>query len=333
DFQSEINNRLPFSLISNDTAKNELVIMPGYWFEYNFYALARNSEKLAIRDGRSDKRIYLEYDYLAPDTVNEMLEAITLLASSTGQAYAKKKRVKKNQSFTAIGNALLQNNPAAVDQLTLLLNDAENSHRPVRLTKVNAAYRNYHRLIRYYCVKALFAIKPKGTDWMQYLINRCEKVQKQPAAWVNVGGQLLPEQALDQLMKNICAGKISSWDQIHDWYRKQSDRYQSDKVDHALSVLLLISNTRPSRLSRKAILSLVDEAEETEAWIMSQIKKSREKDYQNPFRKMLYTNEKEMEQVMGKLDHNPFIKSLEAKQTLFFQQTARVKLLLAGKKS
>lgn len=333
DFQSEINNRLPFSLISNDTAKNELVIMPGYWFEYNFYALARNSEKYAVRDGRTDKRIYLEYDYLAPDTINEMLEAITLLASSTGQAYAKKKRLKDNQSFTAIGSALLQNNPAIVEQLTLLLNDAENSRRPVRLTKVNAAYRNYHRLIRYYCVKALFSIKPKGTDWMQYVKTRCQKVPQQPAAWVNVGGQLLPAQALDQLMKKICTGKIDSWDQIHDWYRKQSNRYQTDRIEHALSVLLLITDTRPNRLSRKKIISLVDEAEETEAWIMSQIKKSREKDYHNPFRKMLYTNEKEMEQVMGKLDHNPFIKSLEAKQALFFQQAAQLRLVLARKKN
>lgn len=48
---------------------------------------------------------------------------------------------------------------------------------------------------------------------------------------------------------------------------------------------------------------------------------------------MLYTNEKEMEQVMGKLDHNPFIKSLEAKQALFFQQAAQLRLVLARKKN
>ncbi|MEY4586255.1 MAG: hypothetical protein RIT05_673, partial [Bacteroidota bacterium] len=51
DFQSELNIKLPFSLISNGTERNELVIMPGYWFEYNLYALARNSEKYLARDG------------------------------------------------------------------------------------------------------------------------------------------------------------------------------------------------------------------------------------------------------------------------------------------
>lgn len=332
DFQAEINNRLPFSLISNSTDNNELVIMPGYWFEYNLYALARNSEKYEARDGRTDKRIYLEFDYLAPDTINEMIEALSILASSTGEAYVKKNRNKSNQSTEAIGNTLLQNDPETVAQLTILLKEAENSRRPVRLAKVNAAYRNYHRLIRYYCIKELFRLTPNGTDWMQYLKNRCQKIKQQPAAWINVGGQLLREQALDQLKKNICAGKINSWDQIHDWYRQQSERYPIDKMEHALAVLLLITNTSANRLSRNKMLSLLAEAEETQAWIMQQIKKSRAKDYQNPFRKMLYNNEREMEQVMGKLEDNPFINSLEIKQNLFYQQAAQLRLTLTKKK-
>jgi hypothetical protein len=333
DFQSELNIKLPFSLISNGTERNELVIMPGYWFEYNLYALARNSEKYLARDGRTDKRIYLDFDYLAPDTINEMLEAITMLESCTGEAYSKKNRSRSNQSFATIGRTLLQHDTDTVEQLTILLKGAENSRRPARLIKVNEAYQNYHRLIRYYCVRELFNLNPKGNDWLAYLKSRCQKVQQKSAAWINVGGQLLREQALEQLKRNICNGKIKSWDQIHDWYRQQSNRYPTDKLDHALSVLMKITNSTAKQLSRNKILMLLQEAEQTQTWMMSKIRKSREKDYQNPFRKMLYNNEAEMEQVMGKLQDNPFIKNLALKEKTFHHQATSLRLTLTKKKS
>lgn len=331
DFQAELNIQLPFSLISNGTDKNELVIMPGYWFEYNLYALARNSEKFPARDGRTDKRIYLEFDYLAPDTINEMLEGLTILETCTGEAYIKKNRSSSTSSVASVGRTLLQNDPDTVEQLTILLKGAENSRRPTRLTKVNTAYQNYHRLIRYYCVRELLSLKPNSNDWLNHLKSRCQKAQHKPSTWINVGGQLLREQALEQVKKNICNGKIKSWDQIHEWYYQQSKRYTVDKLDHALSVLLQILNCSANQLSRNKILQLLEEAEQTQTWIMAQIRKSREKDYQNPFRKMLYNNEAEMEKVMGKLQDNPFISNLEEKEKLFQGQAAHLRVTLTKK--
>lgn len=331
DFQAELNIQLPFSLISNGTDKNELVIMPGYWFEYNLYALARNSEKFPARDGRTDKRIYLEFDYLAPDTINEMLEGLTILETCTGEAYIKKNRSSSTSSVASVGRTLLQNDPDTVEQLTILLKGAENSRRPTRLTKVNTAYQNYHRLIRYYCVRELLSLKPNSNDWLNHLKSRCQKAQHKPSTWINVGGQLLREQALEQVKKNICNGKIKSWDQIHEWYYQQSKRYTADKLDHALSVLLQILNCSANQLSRNKILQLLEEAEQTQTWIMAQIRKSREKDYQNPFRKMLYNNEAEMEKVMGKLQDNPFISNLEEKEKLFQGQAAHLRVTLTKK--
>ena len=37
--------------------------------------------------------------------------------------------------------------------------------------------------------------------------------------------------------------------------------------------------------------------------------KAREKDYTNPFRKMVYDNNEEMNEVLGKLEDNSFIQS------------------------
>ena len=45
----------------------------------------------------------------------------------------------------------------------------------------------------------------------------------------------------------------------------------------------------------------------TKEWMVSGIKESRAKDYTNPFRKMVYETEAEMETVTGKLSENSFI--------------------------
>ncbi len=47
---------------------------------------------------------------------------------------------------------------------------------------------------------------------------------------------------------------------------------------------------------------------DTLSTITSNIYKSREKDYLNPFRQMTYESMEEMENVVGKLDENSFIK-------------------------
>ena len=44
---------------------------------------------------------------------------------------------------------------------------------------------------------------------------------------------------------------------------------------------------------------------------------SRAKDYQNEFKKMVYDNEAEMEEVVGKLDDNSFIRQQEIELQAF----------------
>jgi NDP-sugar pyrophosphorylase family protein len=87
DYPAELNIPIPFSLVSNDISANKLVIMPAYWFLYNMYALARNSAKYAERDKRTEKIQQLEYDFVAPDSVNELFTARQLLAQFTAIAH------------------------------------------------------------------------------------------------------------------------------------------------------------------------------------------------------------------------------------------------------
>jgi len=86
DYPAEMDIPLPFALVGDDTTRDRLTVMPAYWWLYNMYALARNSWKFQARDVRLHKTQNIEFDTLAPDTVEEILTARNLLARWTAQA-------------------------------------------------------------------------------------------------------------------------------------------------------------------------------------------------------------------------------------------------------
>jgi hypothetical protein len=63
-------------------------------------------------------------------------------------------------------------------------------------------------------------------------------------------------------------------------------------------------------------------------WITNGIKLSRQKDYENEFRKMVYDTDTEMNKVMGSFEDNSFIK-MKQKEADDFR--ALVERLLSGK--
>ncbi|MHC5137417.1 MAG: DUF4954 family protein, partial [Planctomycetota bacterium] len=55
DYPAELDIRLPFALLNNNVLKDELEVLPGFWWLYNMYALARNTWKFQNRDKRKRK--------------------------------------------------------------------------------------------------------------------------------------------------------------------------------------------------------------------------------------------------------------------------------------
>ena len=125
DFQYELNIPIPFSLVSNSLDNKELHIMPGYWFAYNLYALARNSEKYAERDRRLDKTIYLEYDFLAPDTINDMRRGLEILESSVGRAFQLKSKKSIAKDLTEVGRNELLTAAKWIEDTSIYLENIE----------------------------------------------------------------------------------------------------------------------------------------------------------------------------------------------------------------
>jgi hypothetical protein len=102
--------------------------------------------------------------------------------------------------------------------------------------------------------------------------------------------------------------KIQSWDQLHAFYSDQGAKYEQFKREDALAALGEALGYPLATLSKDQITSLAKDYLDIQKWMVDQIVVSRKKDYSNPYRKMMYENQQEMEAVVGKLADNSFIK-------------------------
>jgi len=310
DYPAELNIPIPFSLISNDTSRDELIVMPAYWFLHNMYALARNSWKYANRDKRIDKTQALECDYLAPDSINEMISALELFSKFTGNAYAlqfEAGKKYKEEELIALGKSLLESRNGIVPELDILADGFENTERKVKLLKVDQAYHVFKELIVYHTmIQLLELIKSKKIGSLEQL-KGILPTRLSNTTWTNVGGQLIEKTAFDKLISQIHSGKIKDWEQVHSFYASQGDRYTENKLNHALGALKDVHGISLKKISPSQFKILLSQTIATKEWMTRGIYDSRAKDYTNPFRKMVYEDVAEMNVVVGSLDHNSFI--------------------------
>ncbi|MBS4064754.1 MAG: DUF4954 family protein [Chitinophagaceae bacterium] len=326
DYPAELNIPIPFALVSNDESSNQLQVMPAYWFLYNMYALDRNAWKYVDRDKRNDKTQFLEYGYLAPDTVNEVFEALRLLELFTGKAALKKENASKEYNdATCIkkGKALLGANDKTIDALEILADGFENTKRKTVILKARQSYQIFKELIGFYAADELLnCIKTNSISSLHTLNKQIGSISKRKS-WVNVGGQLMEASALSSLQQKIVSGKIKGWDAVHEFYQQQSASYPSQKLQHAIASYCEVNGIK--QLSKTNITELLAQFIKTREWMVKGIYDSRAKDYSNPFRNMVYENMKEQEEVTGSLSGNSFI--LQQQQELKEQKKFVTKIL------
>lgn len=312
DYNYELNIPIPFSLISNDPLKDELIIMPGYWFLYNFYALARNAWKYVDRDKRKYKTPIFEYDYLAPDSVNELFKAREIIAIAVANAHLKKEKqpeLQDESKLMALGVKLLATKQKKeIDALEVVVKGFENSKRKVKLIKSYDAYHIFEKIIFTYGIEA--AIRFTDTKKGKNKINALQelKLDVENLTWINIGGQLIPEKKVKGLIQKIKSSEIENWNQVHKFYETESDKYNSRKDLHAMSCLEKLTQKSFSKISTNQFINWLDTYLEIKKDITLRIQNTRAKDYANPFRKMVYENEAEMNTVIGNLADNSFIK-------------------------
>jgi len=327
DYPAELNVPIPFSLVSINEANNRLHIMPAYWFMYNMYALARNSWKYIDRDKRTNKAQLVEYNYLAPDTINEMFASFALMEEAVGKAFLQLQNETEVSKELAIkkGKALLQANDKAIDTLEVFIEGIENSKRKVQLLKVRQAYQLFIKMIRFYGIQQLIECIKNNKIITLEALQKALPARVSREEWLNVGGQLMPVNSVNKLKQQLITGKITSWDAVHEYYTIEGNNYAEQKLKHAIASLSEISKLNIKKLDKTTFNSLLEEALATTQWITENIFISREKDYTNPFRKMMYNSDEEMNKVVGSLADNGFINQQKEELKLFTKEIAALK--------
>mgnify|MGYP003513246429 FL=1 len=310
DYPYELNIPLPFALISNDLSKDQLIVMPAYWFMYNLYAIARNEWKYHDRDARINKEQRIEFDALAPDTINELINALQLLALYTGKAFSAKKNPGKkitDKEYIKTGKKLLEANDKIISELEIVAEGLENSDRKTVIIKVQQAYTIFRELVIYYgTVQCIAQVVENDLKNFVALVKQLPSVPKRNQ-WINVGGQLIAEDEVQKFRKHVHAGKIKNWDDVHAFYTMQGQAYDADKFEHAFAALSEVLNISVTEFTPEIFKQILLQSVQTKMWLTDGIYESRAKDYTNPFRTMIFGNKEEMDNVWGKLEDNNFI--------------------------
>lgn len=323
DYPYELNIPLPFSLISNDEHEGCLQIIPAYWFLYNMYAVVRNAWKFRVRDRREHQQQHLEFDYLAPDTVEEILVAQELLENWTARAWLAAQGEATGAEITdeqrAMARELLLNSPEEIAPLEVLGEGVENSKRKVRILKVAPAYAMYREMAHYYAVRAILQfVEERAMESLEALPGLLggEGRERQ---WVNLGGQLVGGADLRMLKEKIVNGELASWAAVHAEYDRLWEEYPLQKARHALAILLELSGLGADELTTERWRELLGRAVATQDRIAELTRTSRAKDFTNPFRKITFDSAEEMEAVVGTIEENSFINHLRREADSFKQ--------------
>jgi len=132
-----------------------------------------------------------------------------------------------------------------------------------------------------------------------------EKVSR--GEWLNIGGQLMPKETVERLKDQIKKNKIKTWDGVHIFYEEEGKKYAEQKCKHALASLQEIHGISNKKIDPVFLGSLFHKTIATKEWITENIYASRKKDYTNPYRKLVYDTQAEMDAVTGNLHDNNFI--------------------------
>jgi carbonic anhydrase/acetyltransferase-like protein (isoleucine patch superfamily) len=328
DYPNELDIRLPFCLVSNNAAKDELHLMPAYWWMYNMYALARNTSKYQSRDKRKRKIQNIEFETLAPDTVEEIIEGRKLLEVWVAKAYLRSQGEDPDRyeyyNLRECGKNLLDNEPYTVEKLEVLGEKVEKGRRKVVIDKALKAYHAYGDMIVYYAVKTcLNYLESHPGVTMKAIVEhmRGKRLRK----WINLGGQTMPEEYADQLRADIRDGVLNTWDDIHHRYDELWKDYQREKLRHAYFSLMFLYKDDTDVMTKEMWQENLDQAARIQQYICDQVYESRKKDYDNEIRSATFRNEAEKLAVVGRIDDVSFVKQIRQRTKEFLTLVQKYK--------
>ena len=329
DYPNEMDIKLPFCLVNNNTAKDQLEIMPAYWWMYNMYAIARNTSKYLKRDKRKRKIQNIEFETFAPDTMEEVIAGRKLLEVWTAKAYLRSTGENENKEYgelRELGHHLLNEEKENVRKLEVLGENIEKSHRKVLIIKPYEAYHAYGDMLIYYSVRniVLYLKSNPEISFEEMSENLTNARQRE---WVNLGGQLVTGDEVDKIIDDICDCTLNSWEAIHNRYDEIWADYPKQKLLHSYQALRFLYDRCPS-LSKEIFTDALDKGEKILHFVADQVYLSRKKDYENAIRNSTFRNLQERDAVNGKLDDNSFVRQIRTETAEALENIAEARKII-----
>ncbi|MDR2694055.1 MAG: DUF4954 family protein [Chitinispirillales bacterium] len=293
-YQTEFDLKLPFSLITIDEKSNSVTVLPAFWFTHNMYAVMRSKYKFAMRE---DKRIhrgsFIEPDPLAPDTVDEIFDALNLI---------------EQHRAGAAGN--------------------DNSLRSTPFIRINEACEAYRMMVRHYCAKNILPyMKENGLKNIKELIISIYPLSDGDGGsrWIDCGGMIITERSLENIISAIKGDDVKTFDCVHALFDRHTAAYKIEKVKHAVRSIAKLEHVNINELTESRFAAFLEAVPNDCARITALTVQSRAKDYENPFRRATYESTEEMINVLGAAEEDAVVKKTVKEMD---ELTARAKELL-----
>ncbi|MBR5645467.1 MAG: DUF4954 family protein [Treponema sp.] len=323
-YQHELDIPYPFSLVSpGDKSDEAISIIPAFWFMYDMFAITRNKNKFTKRDKRIVKVQHIEFDPLAPDTMQEILFSTERLIGLTAE-YLKEnqpdavKNAKTQQQIFQCAKDFLHKNEEA--DFTLFDQVCQKKFGAIILKPVKA-YKMYRKIVKYFATRTLMEFcKSLHEEYLNP--EMIEEIRKLPlyTQWENVGGQIIPCEKINELFADIKSGKYVNWDEVHDYYNLCEASYEKFKVRYALYLLEQLYSRPIEDFSSDIYRDVIEDVIIVANEIYNHSVQSREKDYTDYYRNMTYRNRQEMEIVIGPLSDNSFLNQLKVDTEQFVKE-------------
>ena len=322
-YQHELNITYPFSLVATNGENHPVSVIPGFWFTHNMYALARNKSKFQKRDKRVVKVQHIETDPFAPDTMHETANALRRIIELTGrylknQGNKKAIAAKNDEELYQVAKTYLLNNP---DEEFLLEDSRCQKKFGALICKPVRGFQTYRQILTYFAVSTL----------IDYCAHRhiprltqaeLERIEQLPLykTWVNMGGQIIPEEKINELLGHIKTGAIYTWEQVHAFYEESFSLYPSYKTTYAIHILEQLYSLPIFSFTKKIYENILEDVTTISNDMYRNAVASREKDYDDYFRSITFRNKAEQEAVIGTLEQNEFLKEKEEQTKAFIEE-------------
>lgn len=330
-YQFELDIPYPFALVlPGNNGSPKISIIPAWWFMYDMFAITRNKDKFLKRDKRVKKVQFIETDPLAPDTMQEIMSALERIIGLTAgylisndNEYMEGKTTAEEQ-YQAAKDFLHQNAEA-----DFTLEDAicQKRHGAV-ICKPVQAYKMYRKIVKYFAARTLMEFCQALNQGVLTpdLVGRIRKLPLY-TEWENVGGQIIPSEKVRELFTAIKNGTVNTWDAVHQFYKLCECSYDQYKVRYALYLLEQLYSRPIEEFSVDLYRNITDDVSIVAYDIYNASLKSREKDYTDYYRNMVYRSEAEMDEVIGPLEDNSFLRKLRADTAEF---TTKIREIFVG---